>query len=40
MIERRRVVNPPAELSEKAYIGSLEEYREIYLSSIDDPEAC
>ena len=39
MMKEKRVFRPPAELSEKAYIKSLEEYREIYQRSIQDPEA-
>ncbi|TNE46340.1 MAG: acetate--CoA ligase [Deltaproteobacteria bacterium] len=30
---------PPAEFSEKAHIGSMEEYREMYERSVADPEA-
>jgi acetyl-CoA synthetase len=33
-----RVFSPPAEVSEKAYIRSLDEYKEIYQRSIDNPE--
>jgi len=33
-----RVFNPPAEFSAKAHIKSLEQYREMYQRSIDDPE--
>ena len=39
MMKEKRVFRPPAELSEKAYIKSLEEYQEIYQRSIADPEA-
>jgi len=38
MMAEDRVFYPPAELSEKAYIKSLDEYKEIYQRSIDDPE--
>ena len=38
MMAEDRVFYPPAELSEKAYIKSLDEYKEIYRRSIDDPE--
>ena len=34
-----RIFNPPAEFSAKATIGSMEAYRELYDSSIADPEA-
>jgi acetyl-CoA synthetase len=34
-----RIFNPPAEFSAKAKIGSMEAYRELYDSSIADPEA-
>jgi len=37
-MQERRVFYPPAELSRKAYIKSLEEYKEIYQRSLDDPE--
>ena len=39
MMEEKRVFPPPAELSEKAAIKSLDEYRAIYERSIADPEA-
>ncbi len=39
MMEENRVFNPPSELSEKAYIKSLDEYKEIYRRSIADPQA-
>ncbi|MDD4876876.1 MAG: acetyl-coenzyme A synthetase N-terminal domain-containing protein, partial [Dehalococcoidales bacterium] len=39
MMDEKRVFNPPKELSEKAYIKSLDEYKKIYQKSIDDPEA-
>ena len=38
MMEEKRVFNPPEELSKKAYIKSLDEYKEIYKRSVDDPE--
>jgi Domain of unknown function (DUF3448). len=38
MMEEKRVFPPPKEVSEKAYIKSMEEYRKIYKESIDDPE--
>ncbi len=34
----KRVFNPPKELSKKAEIKSIQEYRKIYKRSIDDPE--
>ena len=39
MMEEKRVFNPPKELSDNAYIKSLDEYKRIYQKSIDDPEA-
>jgi acetyl-CoA synthetase len=38
MLHEKRVLYPPEELSRKAYIKSLEEYKEIYQRSLDDPE--
>ena len=38
MMEEKRVFYPPKEISEKAYIKSLDEYKKIYQRSIDDPE--
>jgi len=38
MMHEERVFYPPAELSKKASIKSLEEYEEIYQRSLDDPE--
>ena len=38
VMEEKRVFNPPEELSKRAYIKSLEDYREIYRRSIDDNE--
>jgi acetyl-CoA synthetase len=39
MMQEKRVFYPPAELSKKANIKSLDEYKEIYKRSLDDPEA-
>lgn len=39
MMHEKRVFYPPEELSRKAYIKSLEEYKEIYQRSLDDPDA-
>ena len=39
MMEEKRVFNPPKELSDNAYIKSLDEYKKIYQKSIEDPEA-
>jgi len=38
MMEEKRVFYPQEEISKRAYIKSLDEYREIYQRSIDDPE--
>ena len=38
MMGEKRVFQPPKELSEKAYIKNMEQYREIYERSIKDPE--
>ena len=38
MMGEKRVFKPPEEVKKKAYIKSLEEYREIYNRSINDPE--
>jgi acetyl-CoA synthetase len=38
MMAERRVIYPPDELSKNAYIKSMDEYKEIYQRSIDDPE--
>ena len=38
MMEERRVFRPPEELSARAYIRDMDEYRKIYQQSIDDPE--
>ena len=38
MMEEKRVFPPPKELSEKAYIKSMEEYKRIYKESIENPE--
>jgi acetyl-CoA synthetase len=37
-MHEKRVFYPPTELSKKAYIKSLEEYKKIYRRSLDDPE--
>jgi len=37
LLKEKRIFNPPAEFSKKAYIKSLDEYRQIYNSSIKDP---
>ena len=38
MMEEKRVFPPPKDVSEKAYIKSMEEYQEIYKESIENPE--
>src|SRR4030042_1285695 len=38
MMEEKRVFYPPEELSKKAYIKSLDEYKKIYQKSVDDPQ--
>ena len=38
MLEETRVFEPPEELKRKAHIKSMEEYREIYQRSLQDPE--
>ena len=38
MMHEKRIFYPPEELSKKAYIKSLEEYKKIYKRSLDDPE--
>lgn len=38
MMQEKRVFYPPPELSKKAYIKSLDEYKKIYQRSVDDPE--
>jgi acetyl-CoA synthetase len=38
MMEEKRVFPPPKEVSEKAYIKSMEEYNRIYQESIENPE--
>jgi len=38
MMEEKRVFRPPKELSERAYIKNMEEYKKIYQRSIDNPE--
>jgi len=37
MMEENRVFPPPKDISEKAYIKSIEEYQKIYKESIEDP---
>ncbi|MBM4446877.1 MAG: acetate--CoA ligase [Chloroflexi bacterium] len=38
MMGEKRVFNPPREVSEKAYIRNLVEYKDVYQWSINDPE--
>lgn len=38
MMEEKRVFYPPKELSEKAYVKSMDEYKALYKKSIEDPE--
>ena len=38
MMDEKRVFSPPKELSQKAYIKSLDEYRKLYKESIDNPD--
>ncbi len=38
LLEEKRVIQPPEELSKKAYIKSMDEYWEIYKRSIEDNE--
>lgn len=38
LMHEERVFYPPKELSESAYVKSLEEYKEIYRRSVEDPE--
>ncbi|GAJ16938.1 unnamed protein product, partial [marine sediment metagenome] len=38
MMAENRVFAPSEEIQQKAYIKSLEEYKQIYQRSIDDPE--
>ena len=38
VLKEARVFPPPAEFSKQASIGSMEQYREMYARSIDDPE--
>jgi acetyl-CoA synthetase len=38
MMDEKRVFDPPQEIRQEAYIKSMEEYREIYQRSINDPE--
>ncbi len=37
LLEEKRVFNPPKDFARKAYIKNLDEYREIYKNSINDP---
>ena len=39
MMEEKRVFPPPRELSEKAYIKSFDEYKQIYDRSVKDTES-
>lgn len=39
MMEEKRVFNPPAEITEKAYIKSLDEYKAMHKKSLENPEA-
>ena len=39
MMEEKRLFKPPEQLSQDAYIKSLDEYKKIYQESISDPEA-
>ena len=39
IMEEKRRFAPPKELSAQAYIGSMEEYKELYEESIRDPKA-
>jgi len=38
MMAEKRTIYPPSELAKNAYIRSMDEYKEIYQRSIDDPE--
>ena len=38
MMGEKRVFNPPKEVSERAYIRNLVEYKDVYQWSINDPE--
>ena len=38
MMGEKRVFPPPKELSEKAYVKSMDEYRKIYKEAIENPE--
>ena len=38
MLDERRVFPPPKEFSEKAYIKSMEEYKELYKKAEEDLE--
>jgi len=39
LLEEKRIFDPPFEFSKKAYIKSLEEYKQIYERSINNPES-
>jgi len=39
LLEEKRIFDPPREFSNKAYIKSFEEYKQIYERSISDPES-
>jgi acetyl-CoA synthetase len=39
LLEEKRIFDPPREFSNKAYIKSFEEYKQIYAKSISDPES-
>ena len=38
VLDERRVFEPAGEFSEEAHVSSMEEYREQYRRSLDDPE--
>jgi acetyl-CoA synthetase len=39
MMDEKRVFNPPAELTKQAYIKSMDQYKQMYKESIENPEA-
>ena len=39
MMDEKRVFNPSKESSQHAYIKSMDEYKELYRQSIENPEA-
>jgi acetyl-CoA synthetase len=39
LLDEKRIFDPPSEFSKKAYIKSIEEYKQIYDKSIRDPES-